>query len=74
VPEYIRTLDSTVFRLLLSPYSLVGTCIFRDFTGTFIPYCRCREAVKLYLILEFNLSKHHAMKTERYSSSIFDQS
>jgi hypothetical protein len=46
-----------LFRFLLSPYSLIGTCIcvqncsFRDCTGTFIAYCMCREAVKLFRFL-----------------------
>jgi hypothetical protein len=45
-----------LFRLLLLPYSLVGSCssvqncTFRDSTGTFTDYCTCREAVKLFRI------------------------
>jgi hypothetical protein len=46
-----------LFRFLLSPYSLIGTCnsvqncIFMTVQEHFIAYCKCRGAVKLFRFL-----------------------
>jgi hypothetical protein len=49
------------FRFLLPPYSLIATCnnvqncTFRDCSGTFLAYCKCREAVKQFMFMLFLL-------------------